>query len=225
MVKLTMPHNPIADIGEIENRADLAEELKGALERARKLAENWKNGMAGLIALVTATLLFKGQDKITAYELWVQVGLGILAIAALILAVWSVWHFLQAAYGKMIEVSADELVSMGPKVARDITLTNQTLDDLKWAQKLALGSAIALALAIGLSWYGPVAESKPLAFMKIEVNGATTAEAPRTVCGELISQEGTATVLKVKASADNANIPTSRIRSAALVSSCASAEK
>ena len=72
VIKPVPPQDPNPSASEIGDRARLAEEVRGSLERVRNTAENWRTGVAGLVTLVTATLLFKGQNMITAYEPWVR---------------------------------------------------------------------------------------------------------------------------------------------------------
>jgi hypothetical protein len=220
VIKPVPPVDPNPSAIEIGDRARLAEEVKGSLERVQKTAENWRTGVAGLVTLVTATLLFKGQDKITAYDPSVQYILGALALLSLGLAIVSLWLFLSAAYGRTRAVSAQSILEGGGVDVRNVHLATTALDDLWWAQRWAIVSAALLAGAIALSWYGPTAASKPLAFVRVVVRGASEAQSAETLCGELIAQDGATTVLKITGEPDAQRIPTQRLVSSVLVATC-----
>ena len=99
--------------GELGDRVRLAEEVTGSLTRIRATAENWRTGMAGLLALVTATLVFKGKDSITAYGMPVRVALGVLTGLALIAGVVSLLKFLRTAHGVPEVVGTDSVIAEG----------------------------------------------------------------------------------------------------------------
>jgi hypothetical protein len=219
-IKPVPPHEPMPSVREIGDRAQLAEEVRASLERVRKTAENWRTGVAGLVSLVTAVLLFKGQDKIAAYEPWVRYALGVLALLALVLAITSLWLFLLAAYGRIRQVSAQSILNEGGVDIRNVHLATTALEDLWWAQRSAIASALLLAAAIALSWYGPTAANHPLAFAKIVIRAGAAGLPPETICGELISQDGATTVLKIKGEPDSRRIETQRLVSLVLVDKC-----
>jgi hypothetical protein len=220
VIKPVPPHDPNPSASEIGDRARLAEEVRGSLERVQKTAENWRTGVAGLGALVTATLLFKGQDKITVYDPGVQYALGVLALLSLGLAIASLWLFLSAAYGRIRAVSAQSILQEGGVDVRNVHLATTALEDLSWAQRLAIGSAALLAAAIALSWYGPTTASKPPAFARVVVRDASAAQSAETLCGELIAQDGATTVLKIRGEPNPQRIPTQRLVSLVLVATC-----
>jgi len=132
VIKLVPPHDPNPSASEIGDRARLAEEVRGSLERVRKTAENWRTGMAGLVTLVTATLLFKGQNTIAAYDPWVRYALGVLALLAVSLAIASLWLFLSAAYGRIRAVSIQSILQEGGVDVRNVHLATTALDDFWW---------------------------------------------------------------------------------------------
>lgn len=220
VIKPVPPRDPNPSASEIGDRARLAEEVRGSLEKVRKTAENWRTGVAGLLTLVTATLLFKGQTTITAYEPWVRYTLGMLALLAVGVAIASLWLFLLAAYGRIRAVSTQSILQEGGVDVRNVHLATTALDDLWWAQRLAVGSAALLAAAIALSWYGPTAASKPPAYAKLVVRGASAMLSAETLCGELTAQDGATTVLKIKGEPDARRLPTQQLVSLVLVATC-----
>src|SRR5438128_11168532 len=113
VVKAVPPHQTRPAPREVQDRARLATEVKGSLDKVRATAENWRTGMAGLVTLVTATLLFKGRDTIADYHAWVRYALGALTALALLLGIVSLWLFLSAAYGRIRPVSAQSVLAAG----------------------------------------------------------------------------------------------------------------
>jgi hypothetical protein len=214
------PHDPVPSPRELADRALLAEEVKGALEKVRATAENWRTGMAGLITLVTATLLFKGRDAIADYDAWARYTLGVLTSLALVLGIASLWLFLSAAYGRMRPVSAQSVLDEGGVDVHKVRLAATALADLTWARRLAIASSVALAAALLLSWYGPEAAREPPASARVVVSAESPGESPETVCGELTAQDAATTVLKVKGEPDPRRIATPRLVSLVLVAQC-----
>jgi hypothetical protein len=213
VVKPVPPHNRTPDPGELGDRVRLAEEVTGSLTRIRATAENWRTGMAGLLALVTATLVFKGKDSITAYGMPVRVALGVLTGLALIAGVVSLLKFLRTAHGVPEVVGTDSVIAEGGVDVRDVRLAHVALDDLNTARRLALGSAVLLAAALLLSWYAPTPPTTSM--VTVVVRGE-----PQPVCGVLKAQDGTSTVLQVKGEPSERRLPISALVSTVLVESC-----
>lgn len=209
------PHDPVGDGGEADERARIAEAVKDNLARVRKTAENWRTGMAGLITLVTAILLFKGKASITDYQHEAQIALGVLAVSALGCGLGSLWLFLRAAHGKPEVVSVDTLAERTLD-GHNFQLAREAIADLANAQWLAIISAAAFAAAILVSWYAPAKPADPPAMFKAELHEPAGA----TVCGELQGQNGTSTVLKVKGEPGERQIPTGQLVSVVLVPAC-----
>jgi hypothetical protein len=216
VIRPVVPHQTRPGPREIEDRDRLIDEVKGALANVRKTAENWRTGMAGLAALVTATLLFKGRESITDYAGWVGYTLGGLAVASLALAVVSLLLFLAAAYGRVAPVSAQRIIDAGGVDVFNVQLATAALADLRLARRLALASTALLAAALLLSWYGPAAAGNPGAFVQVVVGGDGT----HTYCGVLEGLDGRSTVLHVVGEPQSRTIDTSRIVSVRVVKSC-----
>jgi hypothetical protein len=213
-IKVVAPLDPTPSAAEVRERQRLAEEATTALKRVRATAENWRTGMTGLIALVTGTLLFKGRDNIAAYDTWVRIVLGVLTGLSLLLGVLALLRFLTAAHGKPEAVSAQSVIDEGGVDVRDVRLATRAVRDLAIARPLALASAALLALALGLSWYGPAKPSTPPAFAKVTFDGSNT------VCGTLVAQNGTTTELKIAGEPGTRRIPTSSLVAVVLVAGC-----
>ncbi|MFJ6674725.1 hypothetical protein ACIQMJ_26810 [Actinosynnema sp. NPDC091369] len=212
-VRAVPPHDRKPDPRQIGDRERLAEEVTDSLTRIRTTAENWRNGMAGLVALVTTTLVFKGRDSITAYGTPIRIALGLLTGLALVAGVTALLRFLRAAYGVPEVVSTASVIDEGGVDVRNVRLAHVALDDLNAARRLALGSAVLLAAALLLSWYGPTRSTAPM--VEVVVRGE-----PQPVCGALKAQDGATTVLQVAGEPSERRLPTPDLVSTVLVEKC-----
>lgn len=218
-VKAVVPHLTKPDPREVADRERLLGEVKDALARVRRTAENWRTGMAGLTALVTGTLLFKGRQDIADYPSWARYVLGGLVIASLVLTVVSLLLFLAAAYGRTAPTSAQSIIDGGGVDVFNVGLATAALRDLRLARRLALVGATLLAAALLLSWYAPAPSGKPDAYVTIVVDGGPQAPA-MPLCGVLRGLDGKTAVLQMAGEPTARTIATDRIVSLRLVSSC-----
>jgi hypothetical protein len=220
VVKAVPPHQTRPAPREVQDRARLATEVKGSLDVVRKTAENWRTGMAGLVTLVTATLLFKGRDSINDYANWIRYVLGALVLVSLVLAVASLWLFLTAAYGRLKPTSAQAILDAGGVDIHNVHLTTAALGDLNVARRLGLASAGLLAAALLLSWYGPAASAEPDTHVKVVVASETSPETETPLCGELKALDRDVTVLQVAGEPEARRVKTERLVSLNIVASC-----
>jgi hypothetical protein len=220
VVKAVPVHETTPSPREIGDRARLAGEVTASLERVRTTAENWRTGMAGIITLVTATLLFKGRESISDYEAWVRYALGALTLCALALALVSLWLFLSAAYGRLRPVSAQSVIDAGGVDVRNVHLATSALADLRWARGLAICSSVVLAAALVLSWYGPAEPSAPPAYVRITIRGDDQRQSEETLCGELTAQDGGTTVVAIEGEPEPRRVDTGRLLATVLVDTC-----
>jgi hypothetical protein len=219
VIKAVRPHETRPDPREMQDRARIAEEVKGSLDRVRKTAENWRTGMAGLATLVTATLLFKGRGSIIEYAGWVGYTLGALVLLSLILAVASLWLFLTAAYGRLGPTSAQSILDGGGVDVHNIQLTTVSLHDLRIARRLGLASAGFLAVGLLISWYGP-AGKHPATHVKVVIASESSPKTELLLCGELKALDGNVAVLQVDGEPDPRRLKTERLISLKIVASC-----
>lgn len=204
----------------IASKIARANEVRCSLEKIRSTADSWRTGMAGLVTLVTGTLLFKGQAAIADYDVWVRYTLGVLTLFALIFGTVSLWLFLSAAHGRVRPVSAQSILDEGGVDIRNIHLATTALDDLRSAQRLAIASALSLAVALVLSWYAPTKASEPIAFVRVAVRSEHAFQIAEIVCGELTAQDGTTTIIRVKGEPSPRIITTQKMISLILISQC-----
>jgi hypothetical protein len=219
VVKAVRPHQTRPGPHDLQDRAYIAEEVKGSLERVRKTAENWRTGMAGLTALVTATLLFKGRSSITEYVGWVGYLLGALVLVALLLAVASLWLFLTASYGRVTATSAQSILDSGGVNLHTVRLATVAVRDLKIARQLSLASSGFLAVSLLISWYGPAIKG-PANQVKVVIAGESLPKTELHYCGELKALDKDSLVLQIDGEPDPRRLKTERLISVKIVASC-----
>ena len=218
-VKAVRPHQTRPGPHDVQDRARLAEEVKGSLDRIRKTAENWRTGMAGLTTLVTATLLFKGRNSIPDYNQSVGYALGALVLVALVLAVTSLWLFLTAAYGRLSPTSAQSILDAGGVDVHNVQLTTAALKDLRIARRLSLASTGFLAAGLLISWYGPAAKP-PASHVKIVIASETSPKTELPLCGELKALDKDALLIQIEAEPNPRRLKTGQLISFKIVPSC-----
>jgi len=217
-VVLKPPHNRQPSRQQVQDRARLAEEVKVSLQTVRTNAESWRTGTAGLTALVTTILLFKGQSSIEPYETWVAVTLALLLLASLAIAVRSLWLFLSAAHGRVGVSSAQEILDEGGVDVHNVRRARQAVDDLKGARALALVAAALLVGAVGLSWFGPL-DAKPSGLVEVKI-ASRAGDHVETLCGSLKGMNSRYLVLAIPGEPDTRREETSRLQSLRTVASC-----
>jgi hypothetical protein len=218
-LKAVRPHDTRPRARDVQDRARLAQEVKGSLERIRKTAENWRTGMAGLTALVTASLLFNGRDSIVDYAPGVQYAIAAVALLSLVVSVASLWLFLTAAYGRLAPRSAQAILDGGGVDVHNVQLATAALRDLRLARRLGLGAAGLLAVALLISWFGPAARGVP-ASVRLVVASESTPPIETLLCGELQALNGSVAVIQVSGEPDARRIKTPQLVSMTVVASC-----
>jgi hypothetical protein len=218
-VKAVRPHNTRPGGRDLQDRARLAQEIKGALDRIRKTSESWRTGMAGLTALVTASLLFKGRNSIVDYAEWVQYTLAGLLLLSLVLSFGALWLFLTAAYGRLELTSAQSILDSGGVDVNNVRLAEIALKDLRAARWLSLFASGLLAAALLMSWFGP-AGSRSKTFVRLVISGASASANEMPLCGELKALSGKFTDVQVSGEPEPRRIDTPRVISVNVVPSC-----
>ncbi|MGW2308332.1 hypothetical protein [Actinomadura luteofluorescens] len=154
-----------------------AQQLRfGQVETARKQAESWRTGLAGLTTLFGAVLVVKGRDGFADLEApfrWAVAALLILALAALLVATL---RALSAAHG----LPSDEILMTGEDLEEwsgdEVARVRRSMS---WALRLTLLAVLLIAAAIMLTWTAPT--GKPAgALLAIDSGGMR-------YCGKLVS--------------------------------------
>lgn len=218
-VEAVRPHSLKPTRRDVQDAARLTAEAKGALSRIQKTSGNWRTGVAGLTTLVTATLLFKGRDSITGYATWVQVFLGISVVVSLVLSVVSLWLLLSAAYGRVAStpVSSQSVLDAGGVDVRNWGRAQVALQDLKRGRRAAVWAALALAVALLVSWYGPPAEKNSSELVQLTVEGSG---ADSVICGQLEGANSTEFRVLVAGQPDVRSVRTADLVGLKVVASC-----
>jgi hypothetical protein len=171
-----------------------AEELR-ALDRSqlalvRATAEKWRNGLAALLALITAVSVVKGRGTVEDLSQSAKIAVGVLMLLALVAAAAGTLLAMRAAFGlparRALTGEADEL---------DVLRDRQALDaahGLRLAIALTLLSLALLAGAVGVDFYGPPAD-------KAKQNLRVTTPSTGEVCGTVQSSASGSVTLKTSA--------------------------
>ena len=188
-----------------------AEELR-ALDRAqlqlvRDTAEKWRNGLAALLALITAVGVVKGRGTIDDLAQPAKIAVGALMLLALLAAAAGTVLAMKASFGlpvrRRLTGQVDEL---------DVLRDQQALSaahGLRWAIALTLVALGLLAGAVGVNFYGPPADKAKQNLRVItpatgEICGTVDSSAPGTVTlntseGRIVIDLGDAVVRTVAA--------------------------
>ena len=159
----------------------LAADLKfSQLDIARKQADTWRTGLATLTTLLTGVLVVRGKDDVSTLTRPFQIVVAALLGAALILLLWAtMWvsRALAGPPGEEILLTGEGLEQWTSGEVRKISKA------LHWVPGMAAASVIAVAAAVGVTWFGPTAAtagSVPLVQVS-EIGGQTT-------CGTLVGE-------------------------------------
>jgi hypothetical protein len=125
------------------------------LADVRKSAENWRTGLAGILALVTGFTLIKGPTDVSSLESWASYVVGVLLLLALACAAFGAWQSLGAAYGSPGTLTRQDYRAAGGATGFDLKRATDAARKLRDAKLATIGALFLLCGAIGLTWYGP----------------------------------------------------------------------
>jgi hypothetical protein len=158
--------------------AVLAQQLKfGQLDIARAQAEVWRNGLASLTALLTAILVLKGRDNVSALtEPYQAIVISLLGLSLLLLIGATMWvsRALAGPPGQEILLSGESLRDWTNGEVKKISTAVETVP---W---LAAVGVILVAVAVGITWIAPTqdAGTSPLVTVSDRTGGQ--------LCGQLV---------------------------------------
>ncbi|WP_050514136.1 MULTISPECIES: hypothetical protein [Streptomyces] len=197
------PSTPAGRLRAEESRRLLDDELA----RVRSQAENWRNGLAGLLGLLTAVGIVKGPDTVQGLSGGARAAVGLLLLGGLLLAACGAFFAMRAAFGlprrRLADASLEELLT------RERLTVRQAVRDLRRA--IAAGFlALALVTAgVGLTWYGP----------RPGMPGVRVVETDGSVlCGTLVGVD--AKVMRLRVDGVERRVPVGRVGSAKSVEDC-----
>jgi hypothetical protein len=152
------------------------------LTNARKAAENWRNGLIAMLALVTGFSLVKGPSDISGLDQPATAAVGILLLVAFVAAIFGTWTSLDGAYGTPHIIARSEIQKLGV-IAYRRNLACEVAGNLRFAKTGMLLASLFLAAALGVTWYGPR-------------TAAATVSVDRSIgppiCGKYVSSTGAA---------------------------------
>lgn len=191
---------------EAKRWVQLAQELRfEQLTSARKQAEGWRTGLAGLTTLLAALLIIKGRDNVsglTPSSLWTVMALLGVALALLVTATLFAVRATSGAPSAVILLTGENLHAWTKSEVRAVGRF------IRWAAILTVTAICVLALAVGITWTAPVPRpTTPL--VEVMLPGGDT-------CGELLGITGGNLVLNEKIRL----IPLTHVLAMSLVSSC-----
>ena len=146
----------------------------------RKTAENWRNGLVAMIGLITAFSVIKGPDQVNGLDQWAAYAVGLFLFLALACAAFGAWMSLAAAYGTPSVITREAVRKFGGITGYKLELARKAVSKLRLAQAATLATLLLLAVAVGLTWYGPRSTS---VILEVERKSLPN------VCGKLVSSE------------------------------------
>jgi hypothetical protein len=160
-----------------------------ALTRVKSAAEKWATTIASLTGVFGIITLIKGPEDITELTMGARVVVGVLLFIAVLCAAGSIYLAALAAQGVPNKIWLD--ASSVRKAFQDAA--DKAADRLSCSRKLVVPAVILLAIAIGLTWFGPrpAAPIPAVNVLVVQRSGAVS-------CGELKSDEQGHLALKAK---------------------------
>jgi hypothetical protein len=129
--------------------------VSSQLEDFRKAAENWRNGLAAVIGLITILSVVKGPDEVRGLDRWAAYTVGSLVLLALACATLGAWASLTAAYGVPSVLTRERFRDLGGIVGYKLELARRGASRLRLARVLTLITLVLLGTAVAMTWYGP----------------------------------------------------------------------
>jgi hypothetical protein len=160
--------------------AQLAQELQfSQLDIARKQADTWRTGLATLTTLLTAILVVKGRDDASALTTPFQILVAVLLALALLLLLTATMWVTRALAGR----AGDEILLTGETLQRWTAGEVRKISTaLHWVPWMAAASVIAVAAAVGVTWFAPAAQGISASLVQVsETDG-------QTICGTFIGE-------------------------------------
>ncbi|CAM5265402.1 hypothetical protein [Streptomyces tanashiensis] len=181
--------------------------LAGELARVRAQAENWRNGLAALLGLLTAVGIVKGPDTLQGLSGGARGAVGLLLLGGLLLAAGGAFFAMRAAFGlprrRVADASLEELLT------RERLTVRRAVRDLRRAIAAGFLALAVVTAGIGLTWYGP-RPGEPGVQIVLTDGSA--------LCGTLVGMD--AKGLRIRVKEVERRVPSGRVGSAKSVPSC-----
>ncbi|KRB42993.1 hypothetical protein [Terrabacter sp. Root181] len=177
--KRALPRPSISD----KRWAQLGQDLRlRQLRDLRATAEQWRNGLAGLTAIVTVVLIVKGTETVADLSPWARIATGLLVAGALAFLLLGAWSAMEAAFG----VPGDAILLSGPELRswseEQVRAGVKQLTRARWSFFAGL---VLLAAAIGVTWVDAASTADPL--LNVHVGSQVFCGAPvESASGEIV---------------------------------------
>ena len=178
--------------------AQLAQELQfSQLDIARKQADTWRTGLATLTTLLTAILVVKGRSDASTLSTPFQILVAVLLALALLLLLTATMWLTRALAGR----AGDEILLTGETLQQwTAAEVRKVSTALHWVPWMAAASVIAVATAVGVTWFGPAATATSAPLVRVTETGGQA-------CGVLIGRTRTQLFLTAPAGGQAVLIP------------------
>ncbi|GAB3847474.1 hypothetical protein ACFPIJ_41735 [Dactylosporangium cerinum] len=130
-------------------------ELQGQLQAVRAAADKWTAGVVALIGLVGLVVPAVGRDAIRGLEPWAQWLAGLAFAAALGCAALAIARAYQAAHGWPVTRLVDDNERLREWYERYQGRAVLAVDRLRQAVRAAVATVAVLAVAVGVTIFGP----------------------------------------------------------------------
>jgi hypothetical protein len=153
--RLVPPDDSANDLS-VEDEAAWIALVSAQLADTRRSAENWRNGLVGLLGLVTIFSVVRGSSSdLGGLDRWTAAIIGIFLLASLLAAAIGTLASLRAAYWHPNVLSRAAFRELGGVEGFRFEEARTAMVSLGRARATTLFSLGFLVIAVGLAWYSP----------------------------------------------------------------------
>jgi len=200
---------------DLTERAEFERLVDDSLPGVRDSAENWRNGLAAFITLMTTGFVIKGRDVVGNVPVGWRIAITALVALGLAFSVIGLWQALAAHAGNrwLTVTLADIHERYGSVRAFQVATARNAAARLDTARAAVAAGLLCLLVGVGLTWWAPAAASIPPAYLRVE-------QGPTTTCGVLQSADEGMLRLAVVGANSPAVIPLARVSNLSVVTAC-----
>jgi hypothetical protein len=138
-----------------EDETEWAALVYAQLSDVRKSAENWRNGLAGLVTLAGTYWMVRGPSALSELEGWAVNTAGVLLLVSAVAALVGAVASLRAAYGHPVVLSRARFLELGGAQGYRFEQALRAASDLRLARQMTVLAFILIIGTVGLISYGP----------------------------------------------------------------------
>lgn len=192
-----------------------AELRSGALARAQKSADTWRNGLAGFVTLLLSVLILKG-SALTDVTGWARWAIALCFIGGAGCAIAGLWRALIAQVPNESRVDYDDVIAKHGSIATyELELAALSQCRIKQAQRFVMVALGALIVGMFVWWVAPGPTPSPRVHVTWSDQGAV-----RKICGELLPAPDRRITVRANSQSDPMTIPVTKILQLDAVPSC-----